>query len=95
MIYDLTIYNLRFVTLTEEMGEMFVVKGGETFAIVNGLTYDKHGGEGEVVVVDNLRKVFEDTAIDALVWPREMIAGSNRGILWIFHQEFTLHVIDD
>ena len=74
---------------------MFVVEGGEPLAIVDSLANDKHRGEGEMVVVDNLREVFENAAIDALVWPREMIAGSHRGVLRIFLKEFTLHIIDD
>ena len=45
--------------------------------------------------MNNLGKVFEHTAIDFLVWPGEVITGSNGRILWVFHQEFALHIVDD
>ena len=62
-------------------------------AIVNGLSYYKHGSQGQVVVVDNLGEVFEYTTIDALVGPREVVASSDRSVLWVFLQEFPLHII--
>ena len=62
---------------------------------IDGLAHNEHGGKGEVVVVNDLGEVFEHTTIDLLVWPCEMIAGGNGGILGIFHQEFTLHIIDN
>ena len=40
------------------MGEVLVVEGGEALAVVDGLAHDEHGGEGEVVVVDDTGKVF-------------------------------------
>ena len=82
-------------SLTEKVGEIFRVEFGETSAIIDGLAHDEHRGEGEMIVVNNLGKVFEHTAIDFLVWPGEVIAGSDRRILWVFHQEFTLHIVDD
>ena len=80
---------------SKEVGEVFVVEGRETCAIVNGLAHDKHGGEGEVVVVNNLCEVFEYAAIDLLIGPGQMIAGSNGGVLRVFLKQLALHIIDD
>ena len=77
------------------MSEVLGVKRRETLAIVDGLADNEHRGEGEMVVVDNLREVFQDSSIDLLVWPCEMIAGSHGCILWVLHKQFTLHIIDD
>jgi hypothetical protein len=63
---------------------MLVVECGESLAIVDGLAYDEHCGEGEFVVVDNLREVFQYTSIDFLIWPCEMITGCNGCVFWIF-----------
>ena len=48
-------FSRSIAALAEKVGEVFVVKGWETFAVVDGLAYYKHGGKGEVVVVDYLR----------------------------------------
>ena len=48
-----------------------------------------------MVVVNNLRKVFQLAAIDALVGPRQMVAGSNGRVLRIFLQELALDVVDN
>ena len=77
------------------MSEVLGVKFGETLAIVDGLAHDKHRGESQFVVVDNLGEVFQLASIDLLVWPCEMIAGSDGGVLWIFLKEFALHIIDN
>ena len=77
------------------MSEVLGVEFAEAASIVDGLAYDEHGGEGEVVVVDNLGEIFEYTTIDLLVRPCEMITGSDGGILWVFLKEFTLHIVDD
>ena len=74
---------------------MLVVECGESLAIVDGLAYDEHCGEGEFVVVDNLREVFQYASIDFLIRPGEVIAGSNGRIFWIFLQELLLHIIDN
>lgn len=34
-------------------------------------------------------------AIDLLIWPCEVIAGSYRGVLWVLLKEFALHIVDD
>ena len=81
--------------LAEKVGEVLGVELAEAASIVDGLAYDEHGGEGEVVVVDNLGEVFEHTTIDLLVWPCEMVAGGNGGILWVFLKEFALYIVDD
>ena len=47
------------MSFAEEVGEVLVVEGGKASAVVDGLAYDEHGGEGEVVVVDNLCEVFQ------------------------------------
>ena len=69
--------------LAEEVGEVFGVELAEVASIVDGLAYDEHRGEGEVVVVDDFGEVFEHTTIDLLIWPCEMIAGSDGSILWV------------
>ena len=69
--------------MAEEVGEVLGVELAEAASIVDGLAYDEHGGEGEVVVVDNLGEVFEHTTIDLLIWPCEMITGSDGGVLWV------------
>ena len=71
--------------MAEEVGEVLGVELAKALTIVDGLAYDEHGGEGEVVVVDDLGEIFEYTTIDLLVRPCKMIAGSNGSILWIFH----------
>ena len=77
------------------MGEMFVVEFRQAFAIVDGLAHDEHRGKREVVIVDNLGKVFQHAAVDALVGPCEVVTGSDGRILGIFHQQFPLHVVND
>ena len=72
------------------MCEMLVVKGREALAVVNGLAHDKHCCKCQLVVVDNLREVFQYASINLLVWPRQVVAGCNGGVLRIFHQEFAL-----
>ena len=69
--------------LAEKVGEVLGVEFAEAASIVDGLAYDEHGGEGEVVVVDNLGEVFEHTTIDLLIWPCEMITGIDWRILWV------------
>ena len=64
-------------------------------AVVDGFADDEHGGEGEVVVVDYLGEVFELTTVDALVWPGEMVAGGDRGVFRVLHEQFALNIIDD
>ena len=64
-------------------------------AVVDGLAHDEHCGESEMIVVDDLGKVFELTTIDLLVWPREMITGSHGRVLRILLKQFALHIIDD
>ena len=77
------------------MGKIFVIELGKSRTIIDGLANHEHGGEGEVVVVDDFGEVFQLAAIDALVGPGEMIAGRNGGVLGIFLQQFALHVVDD
>jgi hypothetical protein len=48
-------FSRSIAALAEKVGEMFIVKGWETFAVVDGLANDKHGGKGEVIVMDYLR----------------------------------------
>ena len=81
--------------MAEEVGEVLGVELAEAASIVDGLTYDEHGGEGEVVVVDDLGEIFEHTTIDLLVWPCEMITGGDGGILWVFLKEFALYIVDN
>jgi hypothetical protein len=45
--------------------------------------------------MNNLCEVFQHTTIDVLVGPCQMVAGSNGSILWVFLQEFALHIIDN
>ena len=73
------------LALAEQVCEVLRVKLGEAAAVVDGLTYDEHRGERQVVVVNNLRKILELTAIDLLIGPRQVIAGSDGCVLWIFH----------
>ena len=77
------------------MGEVLGVEFGEALTVVDGLADDKHGSKREVVVVNNLRKVLQLAAIDALIGPRKMIAGCNGRVLRIFLKQLALHVVDD
>ena len=74
---------------------MLRIEFAEAASIVDGLAHNEHGGEGEVIVVDNLGQVSEYTAVDLLVGPSEVIAGGDGRVLGIFHEELTLHIIDD
>ena len=67
----------------------------EALTVVDGFANDEHGGEGEVVVVDNASKVLQLTTIDFLVGPCQVVAGGNGRVLRIFHQKFPLHIIHD
>ena len=49
---------LRRIALSEQVGEVFRVEFGESLAVVDRLTDYQHGGEGELVLVDDLGKVF-------------------------------------
>ena len=77
------------------MSEVLGVKRREALAIVDGLAYDEHRGESQLVVVDNLRQVLELATIDLLVRPCKMIAGGYGGVLWVLLKEFALHIVDD
>ena len=77
------------------MGEVLGVELGEALAIVDGLAYDEHRGESEMIVVNYFSEVFQFAAIDLLIRPCEMIAGCNGGILWILLKQFTLDIIND
>ena len=74
---------------------MLRIEFAEAASIVDGLAHNEHGGEGEVVVVNYLGEILQNASIDLLVWPGEMITGSNRGVLWVFLKQFALHIIDD
>ena len=63
------------------MGEGAVVELAQSFAIVYGIAHNDHSGEGELVVLDYADEVFKLTAIDALVFPCQLVAGGNR-CLW-------------
>ena len=83
------------VTFPEQVGEMLGIELRESLTVVDSLAYDEHGGEGEMMVVDDFGEVFQLAAIDALVGPGEMIAGRNGGVLGILLKEFALHIVDD
>ena len=68
---------------------------GEPLAFFYGLAHDKHGGEREVVVVNNFCKVFQLATINLLVGPCQMIAGGDGRVLRVFLEEFLLNIIDD
>ena len=53
------------------MGEVLGVEFTQALAIVDGVAYDEHGGEGEVIVVNDFGKIFQYATIDFLIWPRE------------------------
>ena len=78
---------------SEEMCEVLVIKFGESLPVVDGFAHDKHGGEGELVVVNYLCEVFQLAAINLLVGPGEVVAGCDGRVLGIFLQQFSLHVI--
>ena len=48
-------FSRSIAALAEKVGEVFIVKGWESFAVVDGLANDEHGGKGEVIVMDYLR----------------------------------------
>ena len=48
-----------------------------------------------MVVVDDAGEVSEDTTVDALVGPGEVIAGGDGGVLGILRQQLALHIVDD
>ena len=77
------------------MGKVLGVEFTQALAIVDSLADDEHGGEGEVIVVNDFGKIFQYATIDFLIWPREVIAGGYGSIFWILHQEFALHIVDD
>lgn len=79
--------------VAEEVLEAVVVEAGKAMAVVNGIAYNKEGGEGEMVVADNLGEIFQLTAIYALVFPRQLITSGYRSLWRILHQQFPLHVL--
>ena len=83
------------LTFPKKMGKMLRIQLRQTLTIIYSLTYDEHGGTGEVIIVNQLGQVLELTAIDALVGPRQVVAGSDGGVLRIFLQQFALHIVDD
>ena len=74
---------------------MLGVELGKALTVVDGLADDKHCGEGEVVVVNNLRKVLQLATIDLLIGPGKMIAGCNGRVLRIFLKEFALDIVNN
>jgi hypothetical protein len=68
----------------EEMFEFMGIEPGKAFAVVDGFTYDNHGGERQVVLFHNLCKVLQLSSIDALVLPGKVVANGNRGGFGIF-----------
>lgn len=45
------------------MCEMLVVKFRQSLPIVDGFTHDKHGGQREMIVVNDIGEVFQFSAI--------------------------------
>ena len=55
--------------MSEQVGKVFRVEFGEPLTVVNGFTNHQHGSEGEVVVMNNLGKVFQFSPVNLLVGP--------------------------
>lgn len=66
------------------MFELMGVESGKAFAIVDGFTYDNHSGERQVVLFHYLGKVFQLSAIDALIFPGKVVANGNGSGFGIF-----------
>ena len=77
------------------MCEVLVVELRESLPVVDGFTYYEHGGEGEMIVVNHLGEVLQLATINLLVWPGEMIAGSNGRVFRVFLKKFPLHIVHD
>ena len=63
--------------------------------VINGLAYDEHRGEGQVILMDYLGEVFQHTTIYFLIGPRQVVASGDGRVLRIFHQQFLLNVVDN
>ena len=74
---------------------MFVVEFRETLSVSDGVANDNHGGEGEMVIVNDACEVAQHAAVDALVGPCQVIAGCDGCFLGVFHEQFVLDVVDD
>lgn len=64
-------------------------------SVVDGVTHDDHGGEGEVVLFHDLRQVLQFSPVYPLVFPREMVAGGDGGGWRVVLHQFGLHLIND
>lgn len=81
--------------ISEEVGEVAAVQLGEALAVVDGLADHEHGGERQVIVVDDPGQVFQLSPVDALVGPCQVVAGGYGCILRVFFHELPLHIIHD
>ena len=77
------------------MRKTFIVEFRIFTTIANGLSYYKHCGERQLIVMHYLRQIFELSPIDALIFPSQMITGSNGRVFRVFLQKFVLHIIND
>ena len=74
---------------------MVRVEFRQSLAVVDGIPYDNHGGESEVVFFHDLCQVLQFSPVYPFVFPREVIAGGNGGCRGIMLHQFGLDLIDD
>ena len=67
----------------ELMAKSLVVELAFAFTIVDGLTDNNHGGEGEMMALDNLGKVFQHATEDTLLLPGEFMTDRHGSVLGI------------
>ena len=62
------------------MFELVWIEFRQALSVVDGVTHDDHGGEGEVILFHDLRQVLQFSPVYPLVFPREMVAGGDGGV---------------
>lgn len=78
------------------MCEVAVVEEAKPLSVVDGFAHHYHGGQREVIVLEQRCQFFELSAVDALVGPREAVARRHRSVRRIATlQELLLHLVDD
>ena len=77
------------------MREVLVVELRLSLTVVDRFADYNHCCECEIVVVYDLCQVFQHAAIDLLVGPRQMVAGSHGRVLRVLRQQLLLHVINN
>ena len=77
------------------MFKLMRIEARESLPVVDGITYDQQRGQRQMVLLDNLRQVFQFTPIDALLFLSQLVASGYGSGRRIGLQELRLYLLHD